>query len=50
MVEMKGLTLGQLADLYDQSTPEVQKWMHENIHQVLGKWLCDFWLRTGSVN
>jgi len=31
MVQMQGLTLGQLADLYDKQTPEVQKWMHENI-------------------
>ncbi len=27
---MKGLTLQELADLYDASTPEVQKWMLEN--------------------
>jgi len=30
MVEMQGLTIQQLADLYDASNPEVQKWMHEN--------------------
>jgi len=27
---MKGLTLQQLQDLYDASTPDVQKWMLEN--------------------
>jgi len=32
MVEMQGLTLQQLADLHDASTPEVQKWMLENMH------------------
>ena len=32
MVEMKGLTLQELQDLYDASTPEIQKWMLENIH------------------
>ncbi len=34
MVEIRGLTLQELADLYDASTPEVQQWMHEN---------CDKW-------
>ncbi len=37
MINMPGLTLGQLADLYDASPPEVRKWMHENIHLVTGK-------------
>ena len=32
MVEMQGLTLHQLADLYDASTPEVKQWMLENIN------------------
>jgi len=32
MVEMQGLTIQQLADLYDASTPEVRKWMYENVH------------------
>ena len=32
MVEMKGLTL-QLADQYNNSSPEVQKWMLENIDE-----------------
>ena len=31
MVQIQGLTLGQLADLYDASPPEVRKWMHENV-------------------
>ena len=26
------MSLQQLADLYDASTPEVRKWMHENVH------------------
>jgi len=25
------MSLQQLADLYDASTPEVRKWMHENV-------------------
>jgi len=29
---MEGLTVQELADLYDASSPEVQQWMHENIH------------------
>jgi hypothetical protein len=37
MVKMQGLTIGELADLYDQSPPEVQKWMHDNIHLATGK-------------
>jgi len=37
MINMQGLTLGQLADLYDKQTPEVQKWMRENIHLATGK-------------
>ncbi len=37
MVNMKELTIGELVDLYDQSPPEVQKWMHENIHLTTGK-------------
>jgi hypothetical protein len=37
MINMHGLTLGQLADLYDQSTPELQKWMRDNIHLATGK-------------
>lgn len=32
MLQMQGLTLGQLADLYDASSDEVNKWMHDNIH------------------
>lgn len=31
MVEMQGLTIQQLADLYDASTPEVRNWMLDNI-------------------
>ena len=30
MVEMQGLTLQELQDLYDASNDEVQKWMLEN--------------------
>ena len=30
MSEMRGLSLQELADLYDASTPEVKKWMLEN--------------------
>jgi hypothetical protein len=37
MVNMQGLTIGELADLYDKQTLEVQKWMHENIHLATGK-------------
>jgi len=30
-MEIQGLTLGQLIDLYDYaSPPEVRKWLHEN--------------------
>ena len=36
MVEMQGLTIQQLADLYDASSPEVQQWMLENIHLTYG--------------
>lgn len=32
MVEMKGLTLQQLVDLFDASTREVRKWMYKNVH------------------
>lgn len=31
MVEMRGLTLQQLQDLYDASTPEVRNWMLKNV-------------------
>ncbi len=27
---MQGLTIGELADLYDKQTSEVQQWMLEN--------------------
>ena len=30
MVEMRGLTLGQLIEIYDNATPEVQQWMLDN--------------------
>ena len=30
MVNMQGLTLEQLADLYDQSPPVVKQWMLDN--------------------
>ena len=30
MVEIRGITLGQLEELYDTSPPEVQKWIREN--------------------
>jgi len=29
---MQGLTLRQLAALYDASTPEVKQYMHDNIY------------------
>ena len=32
MISFKGLKLQDIADLYDRSNPEVQKWMHENIN------------------
>ena len=32
MVNMVGLTVQELADLYDRSSPEVQQWMLDNIH------------------
>jgi len=32
MVNMKGTTLQELQDLYDDSTEEVQKWMLDNAH------------------
>ena len=32
MVKMEGLTIQELADLYDASTPDVKQWMHDNIH------------------
>jgi len=32
MLQMKGLTLQELEDLYDASTEEMQKYMLENIH------------------
>ena len=32
MVNIQGLTIQQLLDLYDASPPEVRKWMHENVH------------------
>jgi hypothetical protein len=31
MVELQCLTIQQLVDLYDNSTTEVRKWMHENV-------------------
>jgi len=37
MINMQGLKLGELVDLYDQSTPEVQKWMRDNIHLATGE-------------
>lgn len=30
MINMQGLTIGELADLYDKQNPEVQKWMLDN--------------------
>ena len=32
MISFKGLKLQQIADLYDRSSPEVQKWMIQNLH------------------
>jgi len=32
MISFKGLKLQDIADLYDRSSPEVQKWMHQNLH------------------
>ena len=37
MVEMKGLTLQELQDLYDASSDEVRKWMHNNAHLIMEK-------------
>ncbi len=37
MVNMEGLTIGELADLYDKQTPEVHKWMLENSELWWGK-------------
>ena len=36
MVEMQGLTLQQLQDLYDASDDEVRGWMRENIRLAFG--------------
>ena len=37
MVEIRGITLGQLEELYDTSPPDVQKWIRENGHLWWGK-------------
>lgn len=37
MINMKGLALHQLLDLYDASSYKVKKWMHENIHLAFEK-------------
>ena len=31
MVQMQGLILQELQDLYDASNDEVRKWIHENV-------------------
>jgi len=31
MENMQNYTLGELADIYDQATPEEKKWMSDNI-------------------
>ena len=36
MVQMQGLSLEQLADLYDASSDEVKQWMHD--HSGLSKY------------
>jgi len=33
MENMRNYTLGELADIYDQATPEEQQWMLENIRE-----------------
>ena len=44
MVKLEGLTIQELTDLYDKSTPEVKQWMHENINQEKNQsQFCD-WL------
>ena len=31
MVNIQGLTIQQLLDLYDASPPEIKQWLHENV-------------------
>ncbi len=37
MINMKGFTIGGLADLYDKQTPEVQTWMLDNLRLWFSK-------------
>ena len=41
MAPMKGVTIGQLATLYDHSSRDVQKWMLENSQYCWGKDLSE---------
>jgi len=37
MIEIKGKTLQELEDLYDNVNEEEKQWMHDNLHIWLGK-------------